>query len=317
MSVTTKREDSIIQKILLYTWYPAILFTAVFLAIYLIREGYNDVFIIGSISVMAMIFIFIMEYLNPEHKEWQASGKVMKHDFLHMLITSVVPTRLFEFLLRLALPILGIWGATYVGGLGIWPGTGDMSYLSLFLQMLLAIHLGDLGYYILHRSLHEIPRIWPFHAVHHSPEQLYVIAANRAHPIQIFFTYGVQIAILYTMGISSEALLMFSVFVSVNGQLQHCNIRMRCSIFNWIFATADLHRWHHSIEIAESNSNYGNNVVLWDILFGTRFLPSKVTMEHDRIGLPPGTAFPETFWGHVMAPFRWENIRYDRDQVEE
>ncbi len=315
MSQVMEKKPGFAQKVLLYSWYPVLLFVPIFLAIFMVRQGVNLAVIISSISIGMALLIFGLEYLFPEHKEWQPKGKVMKHDFYHMLITSVVPTKLFEFLLEnVALPVLALWIASQVGGWAEWPGAGNNGYLSLFLQMILAIHLGDMGYYILHRALHEVPRIWPFHAVHHSPEQLYVIASNRAHPIQIFFTYGIQIAILYSMNISLEALLMFSVFVSVNGQLQHCNIHMRCGIFNWIFATSDLHRWHHSIEIPESNSNYGNNVVLWDILFGTRFLPAQVSIDADHVGLPPGTDFPDTFKGHFMAPFNWEKIRYDRQK---
>ena len=313
MSAGTVKQESIGQKILMYTWYPLILFVPIFLAIYMIRQGMGYAMIITSVSLATAALVFILEYIFPEHKQWQPKGKVMKQDFLHMVITSVVPTKLFEFLLEtVAIPILSIWLISYVSGAGLWPGAENHSYIALFLQML----LGDMGYYILHRALHEIPKIWPFHAVHHSADQLYVIASNRAHPIQIFFTYGIQIAILAVMGISEEALIMFSIFVSVNGQLQHCNIKMRCGLFNWIFATSDLHRWHHSILIEQSNSNYGNNVVLWDILLGTRFLPKQVGITHDHIGLPAGTDFPDNYWGHVMAPFNWEKIRYDRDEDE-
>ena len=34
-----------------------------------------------------------------------------------------------------------------------------------------------------------------------------------------------------------------------------------------------LHRWHHSKLIEESNRNYGNNLIVWDLLFGSWFLP--------------------------------------------
>lgn len=302
-------ERTLGRRILLYALYPLLLFVPIFGAIYWLGQVGEAQYplIITVVSLGMAVLLFALEYVIPEHKEWHPSGKVMFHDLLHMVITSVVPTELFKAVLL----SLAVWAAPHISiaGFQAWP-----SHWPLVLQMLLAIHLGDMGYYILHRALHEVPKIWPFHAVHHSPEQLYVIASNRAHPIQIFFTYGIQVGILYAMGISQEALLMFSVFVSVNGQLQHCNVNMRCGILNWIFATPDLHRWHHSIEIPESNSNYGNNVVLWDLLFGTRFLPREVGIGHDHIGLPPGTDFPETFWGQVMAPFRWEKIRYDRDK---
>lgn len=36
---------------------------------------------------------------------------------------------------------------------------------------------------------------------------------------------------------------------------------------------AELHRWHHSNRIEESNNNYGNNFIVWDLVFRSWFLP--------------------------------------------
>ncbi len=303
---TNSKKDTFLQKILTYSLYPFILFVPIFIGIWMINAGFNDLAIVGIISIGTALLIVALEYFHPEHNQWRPEWKVLKVDLIHLLVTSVFPPMLFKAVLAMVFLALAQFISQNVG-FELWP-----HHWHLFFQMILAIHLGDMGYYILHRALHEIPRIWPYHAVHHSPEELYVIASNRAHPIQIFFTFGMQMIILWTLGINNEALAMFSIFVAVNGQLQHCNIKMRCGIFNWIFATSDLHRWHHSIEIAESNSNYGNNVVLWDILLGTRFLPEQVVMEHDHIGLPHGTDFPDTYIGQLMVPFNWEKVRYDR-----
>ncbi len=310
MSVQEK-DENIWQKILTYSLYPIILFVPIFGALWMIEQEVNDLVIVAITSLGTALFIVFMEYIYPEHNQWRPKWKVLKTDLIHLLVTSVFPPMLFKAVLAALFLALAQFISHNVG-FDLWP-----HHWHLFWQMILAIHLGDMGYYILHRGLHEIPAIWPYHAVHHSPEELYVIASNRAHPIQIFFTFGMQMMILWTLGINDEALLMFSVFVAVNGQLQHCNIKMRCGIFNYVFATSDLHRWHHSIVIPESNSNYGNNIVFWDILLGTWFLPKQVTIEHDHIGLPHGTAFPDTYWGQLMVPFDWENVRYDRKENPE
>jgi sterol desaturase/sphingolipid hydroxylase (fatty acid hydroxylase superfamily) len=44
-----------------------------------------------------------------------------------------------------------------------------------------------------------------------------------------------------------------------------------------------LHRWHHSVKIKESNKNFGNNLIVWDLLFGTWHLPKAKNVE--RLGL--------------------------------
>ncbi len=308
MDKLSEKPLGVTNSILLYSIYPLLLFAPILFGFFMIRLDLNRLFIVGFISACTALIIIAFEYFRPEHKQWRPAWSAVKNDIVHLFTTSILPPTLFKSLFEVFFAGLAIVIAGQVG-YGFWPHDWH-----LLLQMFLAIHLGDLGYYILHRALHTVPSIWPFHAVHHSPEELYVIASNRAHPIQIFFTFGAQMVILWTLGINQDALIMFSLFVAVNGQLQHCNINMRCGIFNWIFATPDLHRWHHSVEIPESNNNYGNNVILWDILLGTRFLPKEITINHNHIGLPSGTNFPESYWGHLMVPFDWENVRFDREK---
>ncbi len=296
------------ERLLVYSIYPVILFGSILLGLYMMRLGVHEYGIIITFSAGVAIIISILEYVFPEHKEWIPSWKVIKVDLLHMALTTILPGMLFRALTSAFLYALAVQIARNVG-FELWP-----HHWPLFLQLLLALHLADIGFYIAHRALHEIPSIWPFHAVHHSPEELYVIAANRAHPIQIFFTFGVQFSILWVLGINEEALLLYYIFAGVNGQLQHCNIKMRCGFLNWVFATPDVHRWHHSIVIEESDANYGNSVMLWDLLLGTRKVPKEVTMDHDHIGLPHGTNFPESYLGQLMVPFDWANVRFDREE---
>jgi sterol desaturase/sphingolipid hydroxylase (fatty acid hydroxylase superfamily) len=44
--------------------------------------------------------------------------------------------------------------------------------------------LFDLGYWIAHRTMHEIPLLWEFHKTHHAAEVLTPLTAARAHPIE-------------------------------------------------------------------------------------------------------------------------------------
>jgi len=68
----------------------------------------------------------------------------------------------------------------------------------------------------------------------------------------------------------------------------------------------DLHRWHHSKEIQESNNNYGNNLIVFDRLFGTYFHPERqeVPSRHiEEIGLL-NPEYPESYLGQLAAPFK-------------
>ena len=69
-----------------------------------------------------------------------------------------------------------------------------------------------------------------------------------------------------------------------------------------MISTADLHRWHHSRDVAESNANYGANLIVWDVVFRTRRAPSPDGPT--TLGLA-ATDFPRTFLAQLAAPFRW------------
>jgi sterol desaturase/sphingolipid hydroxylase (fatty acid hydroxylase superfamily) len=85
-------------------------------------------------------------------------------------------------------------------------------------------------------------------------------------------------------------------------------MKVRCGPLNWIFSMAELHRWHHSRLVRESNTNYGQTLILWDIVFGTRFLPTDREPPPD-IGIANLDAFPMTWWAQMLSPFRWSRIR--------
>ena len=53
--------------------------------------------------------------------------------------------------------------------------------------------------------------------------------------------------------------------------------------------------------ISESNSNFGNNIIVWDILFRPRFFP--VDREVAELGLER-RGYPQDFISQMATPFR-------------
>ena len=70
---------------------------------------------------------------------------------------------------------------------------------------------------------------------------------------------------------------------------------------------AELHRWHHSPVVAQANHNYGHNLIVWDIVFGTRWLPADREPPAE-VGLENLPRFPKTLLGQLASPFRWRAI---------
>ncbi|MEM7537661.1 MAG: GH3 auxin-responsive promoter family protein, partial [Chloroflexota bacterium] len=147
---------------------------------------------------------------------------------------------------------------------------------------------------------HNSEFLWRLHAVHHSPEKLYWLNVGRFHPLEKAIQFLFDALPFILVGVSEEVLSLYFVFYAINGFFQHCNIELRFGFLNYIISSPELHRWHHSRLIHESNSNYGNNIIIWDLLFGTRYFPKDAHVKE--LGLI-NNRYPDTFQAQLKTPF--------------
>jgi sterol desaturase/sphingolipid hydroxylase (fatty acid hydroxylase superfamily) len=159
----------------------------------------------------------------------------------------------------------------------------------------------DLMRYWLHRASHQSDVLWRLHAVHHSVGRLYWLNTSRFHVIEKGLQMLCDSLPFLVMGVRPEVLSLYYVTYSTNGFLQHSNIDLRYGFLNYIVGSAETHRWHHSREPRESNNNYGSTLVIWDLVFGTWFLPKGRSVEV--LGLRE-TGYPKSFIGLLLAPFQ-------------
>jgi sterol desaturase/sphingolipid hydroxylase (fatty acid hydroxylase superfamily) len=87
----------------------------------------------------------------------------------------------------------------------------------------------------------------------------------------------------------------------------------RCMYEIPLFSMAELHRWHHSRVLEEANSNYGNNIILWDLIFGTFYHPKDREPSED-VGLSDIPDFPKDYLGQLLSPVRWKQIHNTQDR---
>ena len=106
------------------------------------------------------------------------------------------------------------------------------------------------------------------------------------------------------MGAGNGIIALHTLFTAVHGMFQHCNVRIRLGPLNWLFSMAELHRWHHSKRLEEANTNYGANIIWWDVVFGSRFLPGDREPPTE-IGIETLPNFPGSYRAHLLSPFCW------------
>jgi sterol desaturase/sphingolipid hydroxylase (fatty acid hydroxylase superfamily) len=134
----------------------------------------------------------------------------------------------------------------------------------------------------------------------------------RFHPVDLALSNFSPLVPLIILGADERVIALFGLFSAVNGLFQHANLVFYLGPFNWLFSQAELHRWHHSKRLEESNRNFGQNLIVWDVVFGTRHLPPDREAPRE-IGLADLPAFPMDYWGQLLSPFRWNKIRAARE----
>jgi sterol desaturase/sphingolipid hydroxylase (fatty acid hydroxylase superfamily) len=57
------------------------------------------------------------------------------------------------------------------------------------------------------------------------------------------------------------------------GIMNHANVRVRLGPLIYLFVGPEMHRWHHARDPREARCNYGNNLSIFDWIFGTARVP--------------------------------------------
>ena len=219
-------------------------------------------------GVTIVIFLFIIvvpfERLFPRQKH---QGFRRPHLDLDIGYAMAAP-----FLNIIALTVgifVGIISLAWIPGLLIAP---YVAMIPSQYKLIAGILLFDMTTYWAHRFYHEIPILWKFHSIHHSIEHMDWVSGFRAHPFDgtlivpaIFF--------LFAAGFSNEQVGFLAIFQIVFGLFLHANVRFRFKLFDRFIMTPEFHHWHHSNEADAIWSNYSTFLPLWDMLFGTYFMP--------------------------------------------
>ena len=278
-----------------YCGYPLILMASVLTAQQALAADVSPLYASGLPVLAVILLVAVLERILPFRQSWYAPPKVLLIDVVHSAVGAGVVLPAMKVTVFAAIATLSAHLATFMGR-GLWPTEAPT-----LVQFALVVLVADLGAYSVHRFMHVSRIGWLLHAVHHSVDRLDVLAAGRAHPFNAAFTLSFENGLLILLGVPPELLILFSVYKGSNGLLQHSNVDFRTGPLKYIWATTEVHRWHHSSELVESNANFGNTTMIWDHIFRSFAVP------HDRVA--PGTigidnaTIPENYWVHLGVPF--------------
>ncbi len=285
--------DKTVSNLVVVGSYPAVMMLGFALYAGFINAGLSVTLASFASVLIGAAFITLHEIKLPNREEWKPSAGEVRTDASFMVAVQIALPYILSVTLVVAI-------SDYLKTNGVivrsfWPH--DLSVAAQVCLMLLA---ADFPRYWLHRAFHKFTFMWRLHAVHHSPHRLYWLNVGRFHPIEKAVQYAVDALPFALLGVSNEVLAAYFVFYALNGFFQHSNCRVRLGPLNYIVSGPELHRWHHSELAEESDNNFGNNLILWDLLFGTRLLPNG--REVGPLGLV-NRHYPTSFLGQMKTPF--------------
>jgi sterol desaturase/sphingolipid hydroxylase (fatty acid hydroxylase superfamily) len=182
----------------------------------------------------------------------------------------------------------------------------ELSAMPLWARLILLLLMMELVSYWIHRLLHQFEWAWEFHKIHHSAPQIDVFNAARLHfgerLIYQFFSY----VPLSMVGFGVTNMFYVGLFTTIFSNLTHANVRLPIGPLKYIINTPQLHIWHHENEYHKrGNVNFGDSLIVWDIVFRTFYLPKEpVDTSQLALGFDGVEEYPQTFIAQTILPFK-------------
>jgi sterol desaturase/sphingolipid hydroxylase (fatty acid hydroxylase superfamily) len=137
------------------------------------------------------------------------------------------------------------------------------------LTVALVFVVSDLCGYWMHRTMHRVPLLWRFHALHHDAHDTTWLDAWRQHPLD-FVLHGIAVGVPGALlGASLSDVASVVVLRKAFTTFLHANVNVKFGWFGWVLASPRFHRHHHSADPRFFDRNFAGTFPLWDVVFGT------------------------------------------------
>lgn len=252
------------------------------------------IFFLGILAVMA-----VWEVVAPRRDLTVSKAVRWANNLGIVFLNSAV--------LRLLFPTAAAGVAAYAGARG-W-GLLNEHVVPLWLAVTVSVITLDLVIYLQHVMVHAVPLLWRLHRVHHADPDFDVTTGARFHPVEIVLSMLIKSAAIVVLGPPVVAVIVFEVLLNATAMFNHGNVRLPARldrVLRCFVVTPDMHRVHHSVEVDETNSNFGFNLPWWDRLFGTYRDQPRTGHKSMIIGIREFHTPREVSWlpGMLWLPFR-------------
>ena len=243
-----------------------------------------------DLLILGLIFV-PLEYVLKRLREQKITRPAWKTDLAHFF---------FSHLFVQATSLLILMPSVTLSEYLVHPKVQSLVQSQpVVLQFLEIVIIADFCQYWIHWAFHKIPFLWRFHAIHHSAESMDWLAGSRLHVVDVVVTRGLTLIPLYCLGFEQSVLQAYLLFVAFLATFIHANIDLSLKPLHKVIATPQFHHWHHADDVQAIDKNFAVHLPLFDILFGTYYVPSQWPSAY---GIS-GAKVPEGYWKHLVFPF--------------
>ena len=296
------------REILRWTLGPFYLVASVSFFLILHEMGFHKLVVYYVASACVIGMTLVMEHTFPYEKSWRNLDDQFPNEIGSTLLSANLGHNMGRMLvLFLIAPAIVYWGGE---GAPWWPASWPFA-----LQVALGFVVWEFGIYWSHRLMHTTDIGWRFHSLHHKLRRLSCVNSGYGHPINFALTSLFDMTLLVLCGAPAEVMLFVSFMSGSVNFLSHANIDVKMGFLNYVVNTPEVHRWHHAAEPGSGQRNFGMQLPIWDLVFGTYYCPKD--REPPRV-LGHDEHQPAGFLAQWLAPFmparaaRWKAIPAQR-----
>lgn len=270
-----------------YLAYPVIVIGGATVLIAALSTGLPAWQVGPPLLVVAALLVAYLERRSPYAPSWNRDHDDTRTDVAHFVGNLLVShSSLAAF--AVARPL---WQ-----GAAIWP-----SDWPFWAQALLGLAIVDVGLYAMHRASHGLGWLWRLHALHHSPRRVYWVNGQRRHLLHELIEGAPGLIVLFLIGAPFVVYAAAITIVTLHLFMQHANVDYRLGPVRFVFAAAELHRWHHQRRWHDVQGNYAALFAVWDHLFGSS-LGDRGDAPAD-VGMDDEPDLPLDYVGQLVWPF--------------
>jgi sterol desaturase/sphingolipid hydroxylase (fatty acid hydroxylase superfamily) len=142
-----------------------------------------------------------------------------------------------------------------------------------FVSLIILVVISDLYTYTFHRLQHAIPFLWAMHSFHHSANALTFVTGARHFWMERVLSSAILPIMPILFLVPPDMQLILSLIHFFPDTCAHLNVRFPMGRMITLLNSPQWHRIHHSAMPEHCDKNFASLLPLWDILFGTAWIP--------------------------------------------